>query len=309
MLMSALKVRRIGYALGAEVTGVDLNQRVDDETFAAIRKAWIENIVLVFPGQDLELEPMKLFCERFGKLNEFRIDPTISHPEHPSVRIIVNQAMTVNGKEYSGRFNRDRGATRWHTDQSHTLHPAEGSFLLAKNIPEVGGDTMFANMYMAYETLSPKMQELLGQLSSVHDQTMFVSGTPEQMALERERFPAVVHPAVTVHPESGRKALFVNPRVRRFVGLTEEEGRPLLDFLIRHAVAYEFCYRHRWTVNDLVIWDNRCSLHIAVQDYDQSQLRRMQRCQSIAPRAGYLYEGEENASARPENAAVASAAT
>ena len=151
---------------------------------------------------------------------------------------------------------------------------------------------MFANMYRAYETLSPVMQTMIESLDSVHDGTLapgFQRMGPDQQQAARRRTPLVSHPVVRVHPETGRKALYLDAFVRKFVGMTEDESKPLLDYLRQHAVSYEFVYRHRWVPNDLVMWDNRCALHLAVQDYNQDQLRWLLRCSLMGPRLGKIY--------------------
>jgi taurine dioxygenase len=163
---------------------------------------------------------------------------------------------------------------------------------LGKDMPDVGGDTQFVNLYMAYEALSPAFQRMLESLSGVHEWARGPKVDPG-----KQLYPPVVHPMVRVHPESGRKSLYVADRIRHFVGMTEEESRPIVDFLMHHATRYEFMYRHRWGANDLVIWDNRCTLHYAVQDFDQEQLRRNWRSSLVGPRAGEVYIEPDSRSA------------
>jgi len=170
---------------------------------------------------------------------------------------------------------------------------AAATFLRAIELPEVGGDTMFANMYRAYETLSDGMKKLLEPLHGVHMLTRAVYdlSTPESAAESWRRFPAAAHPAVRVHPESGRKALYVNGQVRLFAGMTAAESRPLLHHLSEHAVDPTNVYRHRWRKNDLVMWDNRCLLHRALADYDRTQVRSMERTTVHGNKSGYAYQG------------------
>jgi taurine dioxygenase len=155
--------------------------------------------------------------------------------------------------------------------------------------PSVGGDTMFANMYMAYETLSPKMKVFIDGLEGIHDASL-IEGLdargPEVASEFRRLNPPVIHPAVRLHPESGKKALYVNERVRQFVGLSEKESQPLIKFLCEHSVSPRFVYRHYWSVGDLVMWDNRCLVHLAVGDYDPTQIRHMIRTSSMGDREG-----------------------
>jgi taurine dioxygenase len=290
--MSGLQIRRLGYALGAQITGIDLTGRLQDSTLAEIRQAWLDHIVLCFPGQKLGAEQMMDFCGRFGNLDDHRNSPSNRHPEYSSVKVFSNKRVVVGDTSYGGT----KTGFAWHSDLSYTNHPSTGTFLLAKQLPDVGGETMWTNMYLAYEALSPAMRTLLDSLEAVHDHTMtptYFDKSPEDQAADRKLNPPFVHPAILVHPETGRKALFVNSRVRRFVGMTDAESAPLLTFLNRHAERYEFIYRHRWTVDDLVMWDNRCTMHIAVQDYDRNQLRQMLRCTLLGPKTGRLYREDD----------------
>ena len=300
--MAAHTVRRLGYALGAELRGIDVTGSVGDDTIAGIRQAWLDNVVLCIPGQDMTPASMTAFCARFGKLDDHRHAQDNRHAEYPTLKILHNRPSN-DVRAYQG----ERSGRAWHTDQSYTTNPSVATFLNAKEIPEVGGDTMFTSMYLAYETLSPKLRAMLDGMSCIHDQACDPSWAlrnAEQREASRRNNPPVVHSAVRVHPETSRKALYVSPRVRQFLGMTEEESRPLLDFLIAHATRYEFLYRHRWTVGDIVMWDNRAAMHIALQDYDQRQVRRMLRCTGLGPKIGYVYEGENAAAQTPAMAAT-----
>jgi taurine dioxygenase len=190
----------------------------------------------------------------------------------------------------------------WHTDLSYTIRPATGTFLYCMEKPQVGGDTLFANMYMAYETLSPKMRAFLDQLEAVHDVSMInTKRAPEVIAEFKRLNPPVVHPAVRVHPDTGRKALYVNDRVRTFVGLSEAESKPIIKFLCEHSVTPKFTYRHRWTVGDLVVWDNRCLTHMAVADFDAKEVRHMIRTSCM----GDYFGRYEDPQAAPSKARLA----
>ena len=284
--MSTLKVRRCAYALGAEITGVDASKPLDDAAVAAIREAWLEHIVVYLPGQDLRPAQFRQFCASFGELDVDNIRPLPRLSNLPDVVVRANQHATVNGEEKA----KSPPADKWHSDFSHMLAPSTITFMLGKELPSVGGDTMFANMYRAYETLSPAFQKMIDPLWAVHDVQRggrYGPGTPEEQAKIKLLNPPVLHPFVRVHPETGRKALFVAERIRNLVGMTAEETQPLVSFLMQHATRYEFVYRHRWTVNDLILWDNRCSLHYAVQDY-AAEMRMMLRCSLVAPVSGRL---------------------
>ena len=196
----------------------------------------------------------------------------------------MNKPATVEGRSYVAR-----NAGSWHSDLSFTNRPTSLTFLFAKELPSVGGDTMFANLIMAHDALSPALRELLGPLEAVHDFTLgstYLRASAEEQAELRRLNPPVAHRIVRAHPETGRKSLFLGDRMRTIVGMTEAESRPLIDFLNRHGARYEFLYRHRWTVGDLVVWDNRCTTHFAVGDHDPRELRSMLRCSLVGCETG-----------------------
>ena len=289
--MGKLNVRRLGYALGAQIEGVDLSKPLDDATTAEIRQAWLDHIVLCFPGQRIEADQLRAFCARFGELDDNH-GSLNRYPDQPHVLALTNKPIQISGKTVGGYGRADN----WHSDHSYTVRPTTGSFLSAKVLPDVGGETMWTNMYTAYETLSPAFQRIVDGLESMHDIRMsagYPRRGPEDQAKLLRLNPPVVHPVVRVHPETGRKALYIGDRVRKFVGMSEEESKPMRDYLIRHAIRYEFIYRHRWTADDLLMWDNRCSMHFAVQDYDQAQLRRMMRCALVGPVTGRLHSEDD----------------
>jgi taurine dioxygenase len=270
--MAQLQVKKVGYALGAEASGVDLTLPLDQETIVEIRQAWLEHPVLYFRSQGLDADQLAAFTRQFGELDKNETAPLRGRGViHPNV--LLNSNQPVNGKPWDGHKN----GTYWHTDRSFTPIPAIGTFLLCKEAPEVGGDTLYANTYMAYETLSPAMKALIEPLYALHDSSRVKAAYGNRP--EGNSPPPVEHPLVRIHSETHRKALYVGERVYQIVGMTEEESAPLLDYLNRHAVTYEFTYRHRWKANDLLMWDNRCTLHNALSDYDQrNQPRTMYRC-------------------------------
>lgn len=273
-----MRVRKLAHALGAEILDIDLSQPLDAATFSAIRQAWIENLVVVFPGQhDLTPEQHVDFSARFGKLDRNESSPSYRLPGWDEVIEITNKPA---GDETPSP-SRDVGR-RWHSDLDFTLRPTKASFLWAGQLPDVGGDTMFANMYAAYQTLSPGLQATLEGLQAVYDVMAGVrakDGRDEQALadLQRSSLQRVAQPVVRVHPDSGRETLFISERAYRFDGWTEEESRPLIRFLCEHATQPEHVFRKQWTPGDLVIWDNRCTVHQALGDYDRSQIRYMRR--------------------------------
>lgn len=281
--MSKIVVTPIGYALGARVEGIDLSQPITPDDLKVIHDAWIQHLVLVFPGQDLSPEALIEFTRHFGELDDYASQPFNRHPDHKEVMLLSNKP--INGKVPPGANN----GQNWHTDLSYTVRPAKGTFVYCIQKPSVGGDTMFANMYLAYETLSEKLRAFLDGLEGINDVSL-ISARRDPAILEafKRLNPPVVHPAVRIHPESGKPALYVNHRVRQFLGMTEAESKPLISFLCEHSVNPRFVYRHRWEERDLVMWDNRCLTHLAVGDYDPREYRHMIRTSTMGDYYGRL---------------------
>jgi taurine dioxygenase len=296
--MSEISVQPIGYALGAQVTGIDLSKPLSREQVDAVKQAWARHSVLVFPGQKLDPRSMIAFSRNFGELDNFASQPFNRHPDFEEIFLLSNKP--VNGRVPPG----STGGQNWHTDLSYTIRPAKSTMVYCIERPSVGGDTMFANMYLAYETLSGPLRDFLDGLEAVHDVSLISAKRAPEIVAEFKRLnPPVVHPAVRLHPESGRKALYINPRVRKFVGMTEAESAPIIKYLCDHSVQPRFVYRHRWTVGDLVAWDNRCLTHLAVGDFDPKEIRHMIRTSCMGEYYGRLEDPEAAAAApiaRPE---------
>jgi taurine dioxygenase len=278
-----LRVTHLGSALGAEVRGFDA-RACDDTEFAALRGVWHEaGGVLVLRDQHLEPEEHLTFSRRFGPLFGEAEDLQESvrrylHPDHPGI-------YRVSNKVHEGvALGRARAGTYWHSDVSFRRRPAMASLLYALEIPACGGDTLFAGMSAAWETLSDGMQALLARLRAVHDFATIapVSYSPDQIVgTDFDGQNRWVHPVVIRHPETGRRALFVNPGFTSHLeDCTRAESRPLLGYLQTHATRPEHVYRHRWSPRDLVIWDNRCVMHYAIADYTGG--RHMHRTTVIA---------------------------
>ena len=287
--MNRITVKPLGFALGAEVSGIDLREPQDDLVRREIQNAWHQHLVLIFPGQDLGTEQQIAFSRGFGLLEQNDFQPHYRDPRHHEILLVTN-------RQLGGKPSETRNTGRnWHSDLSYTTRPAKASLLLCKEKPPIGGDTMFANMYLAYETLSPPMRAFVETLEAIHDVAL-VKGIekrdPEKVAEMKRRNPPVAHAVVKTHPETGRKALYLGQRIRGFVGFTEEESAPILKFLNEHATGPEFVYRHRWSVNDLVMWDNRCMMHLALPDFDQTKIRHMTRTSVLGELAGYYYKEE-----------------
>ena len=287
-----IKVRKLSYALGAEVSGVDLTQPLQEPVKAAIRQAWLKHQVLVFPEQELGAKKLAAFGMMFGELDTHLAAVDYMHPDSPGVYLITNRKIRGQPSE-----TRDTGRL-WHSDHSFTTRPTMATLLHCIDIPEVGGNTLFANMYMAYDALSDTMKRTLESLEAVHSFGHYVSINPhlqkrnkEQTETHVKRTPPVVHPIVRAHPENGRKALYVSEGYTSHIaGMTREESRGLLEFLFRHSVRPEFTYRHAWTRKELLMWDNRCVLHLAPADYSHEDTRHMHRVTVLGTPLGHLLE-------------------
>ncbi len=253
---SNLSVHPVTPVIGAEVRGVQLEQ-VTDIDFRAIRDALMSHCVLFFRDQEISIESQKALGARFGELVAHPNDPGVDgHPE----------VMPIHADENSVRATGEQ----WHSDVSCDPRPPMGSILRMHTVPETGGDTLFSNMYAAYEALSERMRTLLDGLTAVHD------GGPYYREVNRligrddggRAYPSAEHPVVRTHPVTGRKALFVNQMFTQYiVGLPPAESRAILGFLFEHVGRPDFQCRFRWGTNSVAMWDNRCTQHHAIWDY------------------------------------------
>jgi taurine dioxygenase len=267
-------VKPISGALGAEVEGANL-AALDDETFAEIQRAFADHLCLFFRGQELDVASFGAFGERFGELSiTYYVDPVEGHH---AVHRFVREADAQWGDRNFG--------DNWHMDQTVREAPNAIFGLYGVDIPPYGGDTMFANLYLAYETLSPGMQALCDRLIVMHSSSGLYGkdgrggmGVKKPMPVSKfniteEQIRAQLaaeteHPLVIRHPVTGRKVLYITgPYCIRFKDMTEEESRPLIDFLYQHAQRAEHTCRFRWSKGAVALMDNRCMLHFAVQDY------------------------------------------
>lgn len=252
---------------GATVQGIDLRQPLPDATVAAIRQAWLQHQVLAFPDQALSLEDLERIALHIGP---FGTDPFFgSVPGHPHIAQVRRDA-----DEKTKIF-----AETWHSDWSFLPQPPQATLLYGNVIPPVGGDTLFANQYAAWDALSPAMQALLRDKQGIHSarrgyardgmygerdagRSMAIRYGDDAMATQS-------HPIARVHPETGRTALYVSPGYTIGIkGLPDAEAQPLLMELFRHQVREDFVYRHRWQPGMLLMWDNRCVVHAATGGYD-----------------------------------------
>lgn len=270
--MGGITVQKVAGALGAEIGGVDLSVALDDATIAAIRQALVEHQVIFFRDQSLTPEQQLAFGRRFGPLN---IHPYVSGmADHPEVMEII--------KEPTDRINFGGG---WHSDMSFLETPAIGSILYAVALPDWGGDTLFASQAAAFEALSPGLQATLEGLSAIHSAEREYAPTgPSAQKRESMKISDAEgmagrfsHPMVKVHPETGRKALYVNPAFTMNIeGWSRRESKPLLDYLFEHSRKEAFTCRLRWRPGTVAFWDNRSVWHYALNDYP-GQRRHMRR--------------------------------
>ena len=277
--MSAIHIKKIGEALGAEVSGVDASKPVSADTFAAIRKAWLDNLVIRFRGQKLTDPQMLEFSRLFGELDPPGPNPYGKPflPRHPEMNVISN--VKEDGVPIGGLGD---GEAIWHSDMTYVDTPPSAALLYALELPAEGGDTYWANMYLAYEALPADMKKRIEGLKAIHDATYNSAGIKRKGyddVTDPRRAPGAHHGLVRRHPETGRKCLFLGRRRNSYiVGLPLEESEALLDALWAHATQPRFAFCQQWQVGDLMIWDNRCTLHRR-DPFDPNARRVMHRTQ------------------------------
>lgn len=268
-----MEVVPTGAALAAEVRGVDLRS-VGDAEFAAIHRAWVDHLVLLFRGQELTDEDLIGFSRRFGELDWAPVQETgrrfvDGHPEIYVVSNVMEKGVPIGSL--------GAGEAVWHTDMSYIPDPPKASMLYALEVPPAGGNTGFVNMYAVYEALPPQLKRRLEGLSLKHDGTYNSGGYLRQglSAVDDPlTSPGAVHPLVCTHPESGRRVLYLGRRRNAYItGLPLAESESLLDELWSYAEREEFTWYNQWRVGDLVLWDNRCTMHR--RDPFDSQARRV----------------------------------
>lgn len=261
MLTNALDVRPIAGSLGAEISGIDLGHDLGDETVDAIRKAWLKHLVVFFRDQELAPDRFLQVAKRFGNVVEYPFTKGLEgFPEITPVIKLEHEKVNFGGL--------------WHSDTAYLDEPPMGTMLLAREVPPFGGDTLFANMYLSYDTLSEGMKRLLDGLVAVNSSAKAdVTKTREDRMRDGAKQDAkkeyvAEHPVVRTHPETGRKALYINGgHTVRFKDMTEQESAPLLQYLFQHVVRPEFTCRFRWESGSIALWDNRCTQHNPINDY------------------------------------------
>ena len=256
-----ISIRPVAGALGAEISGVDLSRDLSEDTIAEIRQALLDHLVIFFRDQDISPEQHLAFTRRFGDLVQYPLVKGLEgYPDIIPVVKLEHEKVNFGGL--------------WHTDTTYLEEPPLGSVLLARELPPAGGDTLFANLYLAYETLSDGMKELLAPLKGINVSSKAqVSETRKERLKTGAKAPAdtvlsATHPVVRTHPETGRKALYVSfAHTVRFEGMSEEESQPILDYLFEHQIKPEFTCRFSWEPGSIAFWDNRSTLHNPVNDY------------------------------------------
>ena len=257
----SFEIRPFPACLGAEIIGINLAAPLDTDDFARIHRAHLDHLVVVFRDQTLTPEQQIAFSRRFGPLDQHPSDQA-SLAGHPEILVVSTR------KENGAYIGLPDAGPKWHSDLSYVATPALGSMLYALEVPDHGGNTGFANMYDAYETVPDDLRQALDGTRAV-----FLPGRSQKNGADfqvgfsteqKDRVPPVAHPLFRTHPETGRKSVFANPQHTIGIeGMDDSESRPLLDRLFDHCAQARFTFRHKWRAGDLVFWDNRCALHIA----------------------------------------------
>ena len=263
-----ITVKPIGGEIGAEIKGVDLNNALDDQTYQEIKQAWLEHLVLVFRNQDITPDRQVEFGRRWGDLHV-----------HPFIPSLEGYPEIIKLHAESGEREELRLSNQWHVDLSYTYDPPLAAILRGVTIPERGGDTMWCNLYRAYETLSDEMKKIVEGLTAYHDVTKTYrreelqrDGGPERYGQTFKNAPPVEQPIVQVHPETGRKLLYLSELTTTHIkDLHPNESDALLNMLFEHINWKELQFRLYWEKNTIAMWDNRCTVHYAVRNYTEER--------------------------------------
>ena len=267
-----IDIRPLTPHIGAEIKGLDLAEDLDDATFSELDKAFMDHKVLFWRDQDITTAQQVAVCRRFGELEV--------HPFVPAKDGFPEVMVLKHNERHKGTEN------FWHSDVTWRQEPSLGSMLRAIDVPEVGGDTLFADMEAAYEGLGPSMRDMVDGLVAVHDfvQVFGYGKTAEELAELREKYPPAEHPVIRTHPVTGRKSIYVNVAfTARIKGLRPDESHQILHHLYRQAAVPEYQCRFKWEPNSIAMWDNRCVQHYAVSDY-WPQRRVMERVTIVGDR-------------------------
>jgi taurine dioxygenase len=268
-MLQGLRIRQVGSRIGVEVSEVDL-RTLDDAGFALIYQAWLDHNVLVVTGQDLTIEQFLAYSRRFGIVSPHPSKST-RHPDLPEITVLGTGKFDADGTLNQAIYR--RGAEGWHTDGAYDDVPFKATQLYALAVPDIGGDTLFASGYAAYEAMPERLKQRLDGVLGAFS----YGGRRKAQALlnpeDRDQLPAM-HPLIRTHPETRRRSLYFDPGKILYIqdaGTTENDD--LINELTELMIQPQAQYRHRWRVGDVVIWDNRCSYHKAAGDYPPEQDR------------------------------------
>jgi len=267
-------VERLSDVMGAEISGIDLSKPLDDETKAAINDVFLDNLVVCFRDQDFDVETFLDAAHQFGDTHP-HIYRHLRLEGYPDVSIVSSGDKDVHGT--GKKFKR---AAHFHTDESYKEIPSKATLLYSVVTPETGGETRFVNMYKAYETLPEETRRRIDPLKAVQ---RFLTSNPDiKLATlteeEKAEVPDVIHPVARTHPETGKRALYVNAaRTEYVVDMDPDESKELLQSLYDHSLKPEFQYHHKWRDGDLLMWDNRCTMHAATHNLPDGAQRKLYR--------------------------------
>jgi taurine dioxygenase len=266
-----MRTEPLSRVMGAALPGIDLSRPLGETELQGVREAFRRHMLLVFPGQSLDEAQQVAFSRRFGELQVHVLDQ-YRHPRHPEIYLLSN----VGRDGRTTGSHPDKGTLVWHSDLSFQKRPALATILYGLEVPRVGGDTLFADMCAAYDALDEQTKRQIASLNAVHDldASRMRAGEPPMSAAQRAAAPPVEHAVVRTHPETGRKILYISQHVSHFSGLKKEESNALFERLLAHATQDRFVFRHRWGPRDVVMWDNRCTMHCATP-YDAAAERRV----------------------------------
>ena len=254
----AIEIKKFSPNIGAIITGIDLSKQISDDQFKVVHQAFLDYQVLFFKEQkEISPDVHILFGKRFGELHAHPAAPTMKG-HHEIFEIHAHK----DSKIANGEF--------WHSDVSCDITPPLGTMLQLHIIPETGGDTMFSNMYAAYDKLSDTYKNLLSELIAIHESEHVYKGRYADRGVAEDKIetPVAKHPLIRTHPETGKKAIYVNRTFTTGIeGMNSTESIPILNFLFDHCEDINYQIRYRWSLNDMVFWDNRCAMHRAIWDY------------------------------------------
>jgi alpha-ketoglutarate-dependent taurine dioxygenase len=271
-------VKKIHENIGVSIEGIDLSS-LDEVSFQKIKKLWLEHLVIVFPNQNISDEDHIKFGKRFGDLE---VHPSLSHrssknPEIYRVSNVDENGDIIPNKETSWQYLKQ--SWLWHTDSSFRKIPSNGSILHGISTTNEGGNTLFANMYKAYEDLDQSLKDKIKNLKVIHDHDHIISLSKELSERKNkghyDKLDPVIHPLVRRHPSTKKPSLFLSPHTMVSIqNYDNKKGRELLDLLTDHSIQPQYVYKHSWTNHDIVMWDNRCTMH-SVEPFDNNNIKRI----------------------------------